>query len=254
MSVVAPFSKRKPVVVRTNAQPGRKAGARGLRPRSARTYGTGPSAQRSVPCFAIPAQVAQKIDALTEPEARGRPNPRARDVLHVLLLLQRVEFDHTAVRAGLVARHAGHLAKSGQRIEAQSGSTLAIALGSRCVYDGSRRPPCRRSPESVPSATAAAPAAVAAPSLRSASAYSAISAFTIGAKRPSDPRMRASARPDRLRSPPRAGDHDPTTTPKAQRLRASTASSSARSLPRGGMMGRWIACTPGATFCRSDKA
>lgn len=54
---------------------------------------------RSVPCLAIPAQIAQKIHALTEPEPHGRPNPRARDVLDVLLLLQRIECDHTAVRA-----------------------------------------------------------------------------------------------------------------------------------------------------------
>lgn len=54
---------------------------------------------RSVPCLAIPAQVAQKIHALTEPEPRGRPNPRARDVLDVLLLVQRADVDHAAVRA-----------------------------------------------------------------------------------------------------------------------------------------------------------
>lgn len=58
----------------------------------------GLAAPRSVPCLAIPAQIAQKIHALTEPEPRGRPNPRARDVLDVLLLLRRVEIDHTAVR------------------------------------------------------------------------------------------------------------------------------------------------------------
>ncbi|MHB8146044.1 MAG: nucleotidyl transferase AbiEii/AbiGii toxin family protein [Vulcanimicrobiaceae bacterium] len=53
---------------------------------------------RSVPCLAIPAQIAQKIHALTEPEPRGRPNPRARDVLDVLLLVQRAEIDSAAVR------------------------------------------------------------------------------------------------------------------------------------------------------------
>jgi Nucleotidyl transferase AbiEii toxin, Type IV TA system len=65
---------------------------------------------RSVPCLAIPAQIAQKIHALTEPEPRGRPNPRARDVLDVLLL-QRVEIDHAAVRAaceGIFAERATH--------------------------------------------------------------------------------------------------------------------------------------------------
>ena len=59
----------------------------------------GLASPRSVPCLAIPAQIAQKIHALSEPEPRGRPNPRARDVLDVLLLLRRVEIDHTAVRA-----------------------------------------------------------------------------------------------------------------------------------------------------------
>lgn len=54
---------------------------------------------RSVPCLAISTQIAQKIHALTEPEPRGRPNPRARDVLDVLLLLQRVETDEAAVRS-----------------------------------------------------------------------------------------------------------------------------------------------------------
>lgn len=54
---------------------------------------------RSVPCLAIPAQIAQKIHALTEPEPRGRPNPRARDVLDVLLLVQRAEIDNAAVLA-----------------------------------------------------------------------------------------------------------------------------------------------------------
>ncbi|HVA29561.1 MAG TPA: nucleotidyl transferase AbiEii/AbiGii toxin family protein [Candidatus Baltobacteraceae bacterium] len=52
---------------------------------------------RSVPCLAIPAQIAQKIHALTEPEPHGRPNPRARDVLDVLLLVQRLEVDNMAV-------------------------------------------------------------------------------------------------------------------------------------------------------------
>lgn len=66
---------------------------------------------RSVPCLAIPAQIAQKIHALTEPEPRGRPNPRARDVLDVLLLVQRVEIDSTAVRAAcerVFAERTGH--------------------------------------------------------------------------------------------------------------------------------------------------
>lgn len=66
---------------------------------------------RPVPCLAIPAQIAQKIHALTEPEPRGRPNPRARDVLDVLLLVQRVEIDGAAVRATcerVFAERAGH--------------------------------------------------------------------------------------------------------------------------------------------------
>lgn len=67
---------------------------------------------RSVPCLAIPAQIAQKIHALTEPEPRGRPNPRARDVLDVLLLVQLVETDDAAVRAAcerVFAERAGHV-------------------------------------------------------------------------------------------------------------------------------------------------
>lgn len=66
---------------------------------------------RSVPCLAVPAQIAQKIHALTEPEPRGRPNPRARDVLDVLLLVQRLEIDSTAVRAAcerVFAERASH--------------------------------------------------------------------------------------------------------------------------------------------------
>jgi hypothetical protein len=66
---------------------------------------------RPVPCLAIPAQIAQKIHALTEPEPRGRPNPRARDVLDVLLLVQRLEIDSTAVRAAcerVFAERASH--------------------------------------------------------------------------------------------------------------------------------------------------
>jgi hypothetical protein len=54
---------------------------------------------RSVSCLAIPAQIAQKIHALTEPEPRGRPNPRARDVLDILLLVQRLAVDNAAVMA-----------------------------------------------------------------------------------------------------------------------------------------------------------
>ncbi|MGH7736402.1 MAG: nucleotidyl transferase AbiEii/AbiGii toxin family protein [Candidatus Tyrphobacter sp.] len=71
----------------------------------------GLQAPRSVPCLALPAQIAQKIHALTEPEPRGRPNPRARDVLDVLLLVQRVELDHEAVRAAcerVFAQRAAH--------------------------------------------------------------------------------------------------------------------------------------------------
>jgi len=71
----------------------------------------GLASPRSVPCLAIPAQIAQKIHALTEPEPRGRPNPRARDVLDVLLLVQLVETDDAAVRAAcerVFAERAGH--------------------------------------------------------------------------------------------------------------------------------------------------
>jgi hypothetical protein len=52
---------------------------------------------RSVPCLAIPAQIAQKIHALTEPEPRGKENPRARDVLDVLLLVERTGVDPAAI-------------------------------------------------------------------------------------------------------------------------------------------------------------
>lgn len=66
---------------------------------------------RFVPCLAVPAQIAQKIHALTEPEPRGRPNPRARDVLDVLLLAQRPEVDPSAIRAAcerIFAERAAH--------------------------------------------------------------------------------------------------------------------------------------------------
>jgi len=66
---------------------------------------------RAVPCLAIPAQIAQKIHALTEPEPRGRANPRARDVLDVLLLVHRIQINHIAVRAAcerVFAEREGH--------------------------------------------------------------------------------------------------------------------------------------------------
>src|SRR5581483_3419132 len=59
----------------------------------------GLTSSRSVPCLALHAQIAQKIHALTEPEPRGRPNPRARDVLDVLLVIQQLDMDHTLVRS-----------------------------------------------------------------------------------------------------------------------------------------------------------
>ncbi len=71
----------------------------------------GLASPRSVPCLAIPAQIAQKIHALTEPQPRGRLNPRARDVLDVLLLVQRVEVDNAAVLAAcerIFAERAAH--------------------------------------------------------------------------------------------------------------------------------------------------
>lgn len=53
-------------------------------------HDVGLGAARSVPCLTLIAQVAQKLHALTEPEPRGRPNMRARDVLDVLLLTRRL--------------------------------------------------------------------------------------------------------------------------------------------------------------------
>lgn len=53
---------------------------------------------RGVPCLAIAEQVAQKLHALSEPYAGGRVNPRARDVLDILLLIQRVNVEYSAVR------------------------------------------------------------------------------------------------------------------------------------------------------------
>lgn len=58
----------------------------------------GLSAGHEVPCLAITEQIAQKLHALTEPAPRGRPNPRARDVLDILLLNDRLGVDETAIR------------------------------------------------------------------------------------------------------------------------------------------------------------
>ncbi len=57
----------------------------------------GLAAARRVPCLAIVEQVAQKIHALTEPNPRGKPNPRARDVIDVLALDARIALDGPAV-------------------------------------------------------------------------------------------------------------------------------------------------------------
>lgn len=54
---------------------------------------------RPVPCLVLSEQMAQKIHALTEPLPRGRPNPRARDVLDILLIDTRLGTDYAAVRA-----------------------------------------------------------------------------------------------------------------------------------------------------------
>lgn len=54
--------------------------------------------EHAVPCLAIHEQIAQKMHALTEPAPRGQPNPRARDVLDVLLLIERLAVELNAVR------------------------------------------------------------------------------------------------------------------------------------------------------------
>jgi hypothetical protein len=53
---------------------------------------------RGVPCPAIAEQVAQKVHALSEPYTEGRTNPRARDILDILLLVQRANVEFSAVR------------------------------------------------------------------------------------------------------------------------------------------------------------
>jgi hypothetical protein len=71
----------------------------------------GLSEPRAVPCLAIVEQVAQKIHALTEPNPRGRPNPRARDVIDVLALDARGTLDGAAVSGAcerVFAQRAGH--------------------------------------------------------------------------------------------------------------------------------------------------
>jgi hypothetical protein len=47
----------------------------------------------AIPCLAIHEQIAQKMHALTEPEPHGQPNPRARDVLDILLLIDRLNIE-----------------------------------------------------------------------------------------------------------------------------------------------------------------
>jgi hypothetical protein len=71
----------------------------------------GLSAPRPVPCLAIVEQVAQKIHALTEPNPRGRPNARARDVIDVLALDARISLNYPAVANAcerVFAIRAGH--------------------------------------------------------------------------------------------------------------------------------------------------
>jgi hypothetical protein len=68
-------------------------------------------AARAVPCLALPEQIAQKLHALTEPAPRGRPNPRARDVLDILLLIERLDLDPTSIRVAcehIFAQRATH--------------------------------------------------------------------------------------------------------------------------------------------------
>jgi hypothetical protein len=50
----------------------------------------GLASARPVPCLGLIPQLAQKIHALTEPQPRGRENGRARDVLDVLMLIDRL--------------------------------------------------------------------------------------------------------------------------------------------------------------------
>jgi hypothetical protein len=50
-------------------------------------------AVHSVPCLGITEQIAQKLHATTEPEPRGRPNARFRDVIDILLLNDRLRLD-----------------------------------------------------------------------------------------------------------------------------------------------------------------
>jgi len=49
--------------------------------------------EHAVPCLGVHEQIAQKMHALTEPTPYGQPNPRARDVLDILLLI-----DHLAIK------------------------------------------------------------------------------------------------------------------------------------------------------------
>jgi hypothetical protein len=46
-----------------------------------------------VPCLTVAEQVAQKVHALTQPTPNGRPNARARDVIDILLLDERLRLD-----------------------------------------------------------------------------------------------------------------------------------------------------------------
>lgn len=93
---------------------------------------------RPVPCLALTEQIAQKIHALTEPTPRGRPNPRARDVLDVLLLDERLGTDYSAVRdacARVFADRKVHEWPILRFTFPQEWSPTLVELGGQAAYD-----------------------------------------------------------------------------------------------------------------------
>jgi CRISPR-associated endonuclease Cas1 len=158
--------------------------------------------------------------------------------------------------AEAVARHVARLAKNGLGMEAPIGPKPSIDRARVKVRVRQiAAPVAPKAVRSVPIATAKMPAAVAAPSSRSASVYSAINACRIGARRRSERLSRASAPRVQLRSQRCAQRATiPQSHPRRSAVEQAPPQSSAKPLRHGAMMGRSMAWTSGAIFCRSCNA
>ncbi len=93
---------------------------------------------RPVPCLDLTEQVAQKIHALTEPTPQGRPNPRERDVIDILLLDGRLSLDYGAIAEAcsrIFALRATHVWPSGHFSFPPQWNNRLPALAREAGYD-----------------------------------------------------------------------------------------------------------------------